>query len=76
MSNNLKYSLLQLMRDKNMNAMLLATKCQVHVQTVYNWAKITKDSELSMPADKMKKLADIFEISMEDMYTKEDLITA
>jgi transposase len=75
MSNNLKYNLLQLMRDKNMNAMQLATKCQVHVQTVYNWAKITKDSDLSMPADKMKKLASIFQISMEEMYN-EDLVTA
>ena len=71
MSNNLKYSLLQLMRDKNMNAMHVATKCQVHVQTVYNWAKITKDSELSMPADKMKILAEIFGVSMNEMYNEE-----
>jgi DNA-binding XRE family transcriptional regulator len=76
MCNKPKYRLLELMKTNSINAMEMATKCQVHIQTVYHWSKIPYDSHLSMPADAMKKVADIFNVSMEDIYTKSDLITA
>ena len=76
MSNLVKYKILPLMKQNKISAMELATKCQVHIQSVYHWSKIPLESNLSMPADQLKKMADIFNISMEEMYTESDLITA
>lgn len=58
------------MKQNKISAMELATKCQVHVQSIYHWAKIPIDSTLSMPADQMKKMANIFGVTMNEMYTE------
>lgn len=71
-----KYRILELMKKHKVSAMKLATKCQVHVGSVYHWGNITIDSHFSMPADQLKKMAKIFEISMDEMYTESKLVTA
>lgn len=76
MCNKPKYRILQLMKANSINAMDMATKCQVHIQTVYHWSKIPYDSHLSMPADAMKKVAYIFNVRMEDIYNEEELVPA
>lgn len=75
MSNKLKYRILVLMQDKKINAMDLASKCQVHVQSVYNWSKIDQNDDYSIPADKLRIMASVFGVQMEEMYSQE-LITA
>ncbi len=75
MSSILKYRILVLMRDKKINAMELASKCQVHVQSVYNWSKIDQKDDYSIPADKLRIMANVFGVQMEEMYSQE-LITA
>lgn len=75
MSNKLKYRILVLMQDKKINAMELASKCQVHVQSVYNWSKIDQNDDYSIPADKLRIMANVFGVQMEEMYSQE-LITA
>lgn len=76
MDNLRKYRILELMKDNGLSAMELATKCQVHIQSVYYWGNISIDSHFSMPADQLKKMAKIFEISMDEMYTESKLVTA
>ena len=71
----LKYRILILMQDKKINAMELASKCQVHVQSVYNWSKIDQNEDYSIPADKLRIMANVFGVQMEEMYTQE-FITA
>ena len=75
MSSMLKYRILILMQDKKINAMELASKCQVHVQSVYNWSKIDQNEDYSIPADKLRIMANVFGVQMEEMYTQE-FITA
>jgi transcriptional regulator with XRE-family HTH domain len=76
MSKKLKYKIIALMKEKNFSAMDVATKCQVHVQSVYNWGNIEINDDSSIPADKLRVMANIFKVSMEDMYTTKELITA
>lgn len=71
----LKYRILDLMDQQKINAMDLATKCQVHVQSIYNWIKIDQNDDYSIPADKLRIMANVFGVQMEEMYTQE-LITA
>jgi hypothetical protein len=76
MSSKLKYRILVLMQDNKINPMELATKCQVHVQSVYNWSKIDQNNVYSIPADKLRIMANVFSVSMEEMYTDQESITA
>lgn len=75
MDNKLKYRLSELMKAQNISAMLLATKCQIHVQSIYNYAEVTINDRRSIPADKLKIMAEIFGVTMEEMYSESnDLI--
>lgn len=69
MNNTYKYRLYELKNANSMSVMDLATKCQVHIRTVYNWMYIRLGSKESIPADNLRKLAEIFGTTMEDMYT-------
>jgi len=71
MSKLLKYKILQLKNEKGISMMDIATKCQVNLKTAYNWANIEKNSEQKMPADELKILAELFGVTMEDMFTED-----
>lgn len=75
MSNILKYRLLELKKNNGDTIRNLATKCQVTEMGMRNWLFMKKSSTASIPSDKLKILADHYGISMEDMYTKEELVT-
>lgn len=75
MSKSFKYKILALMKEQNISHMQLATKCQVHVQSVYKWSKIEQKDEHSIPADKLRIMAGVFGVQMDDLYNQE-LITA
>lgn len=63
------------MKEKNLSAMDVATKCQVHVQSVYNWGNIEINDDSSIPADKLRLMAKLFDKSMEQMYNHELITT-
>lgn len=75
MSKKLKYKIIALMKEKNLSAMDVATKCQVHVQSVYNWGNIEINDDSSIPADKLRLMAMLFDKSMEQMYNYELITT-
>ena len=73
MSNLLKYNLKERIKNNGLTAMDIATKCHVHPQTVYLWTRYIKKNETSIPSDKLRILADLFECSMEDLYNTQIL---
>jgi transcriptional regulator with XRE-family HTH domain len=73
MSKVLKYNLKDRIKNKGLTAMDIATKCQIHPQSVYLWAKLTQNDPSSIPSDKLKILSKIFECSMDDLYNTQIL---
>jgi len=57
------------MRVNKITYMDIATKCQVHLMTVYKWVKIDENDTTSIPSDSLKKIAEIFNVTMEELYT-------
>jgi hypothetical protein len=76
MSKLLKYKILEFKKLHKLTFKVIATKCQVTERNVMNWATMPVSSAGSIPSDKLKILADLFDVSMEEMYSNPDLITA
>jgi hypothetical protein len=76
MSKQLKYKILDLKKDHALTFIKLATICQVTERQIINWCNIPTDHYSSIPSDKLRLLSEYFNISMEEMYTESDLITA
>ena len=76
MSNILKYRILELKNKNGDTIKSLATKCQVTEMGMRLWMYMPISHLGSIPSDKLKIIADHYGISMNEMYTQPDLITA
>jgi hypothetical protein len=76
MSNILKYRILELKKKNGDTIKSLATKCQVTEMGMRLWMYMPISNTGSIPSDKLKIIADHYGISMNEMYTQPDLITA
>jgi len=76
MSNILKYRLLELKKNNKDTIRNLATKCQVTEMGMRKWIFMPINHQGSIPSDKLKILADHFGLTMEELYTESELITA
>lgn len=70
MSYILKYRLKELRKEKGIKMVTLLTLCQVTEMTIRRWEVIAINEDYSIPSDQLKKIADFFGLSMEDMYTE------
>lgn len=68
MSNQIKYRILPFLIAKNITVPEVAKKCRVSRQTVYRWLSIKISDEASIKSDDLKNLADMLDVSMEDLY--------
>ena len=76
MSKILKYRILDLKKKNGDTIKSLATKCQVTEMGMRLWIYMSYSNTGSIPSDKLKIIADHYGISMEEMYTQGELITA
>jgi len=76
MSKQLKYRIVELKEKQKLTYRSIATFCQVTERQVLNWSNIEIEDNISISADKLRMLAKLFHISMEEMYTQGELITA
>lgn len=68
MSKIMKYKILPFLMAKNITVPEVAKKCRVSRQTVYRWLSIKISDEASIKSDDLKNLADMLDVSMEDLY--------
>jgi DNA-binding XRE family transcriptional regulator len=71
----LKYRIKGLRKEKGIRVVTLATKCQVTEKTIREWEIISKNEGKSIPSDMLLIIAKCFDLSMEEMYTENELIT-
>lgn len=64
----MKYKILPFLMAKNITVPEVAKKCRVSRQTVYRWLSIKISDEASIKSDDLKNLADMLDVSMEDLY--------
>ena len=76
MSKQLKYRIVELKEKQKLTFRSIATFCQVTERQVLNWSNIEIEDNISISADKLRMLAKLFHLSMEEMYTQGELITA
>lgn len=60
------------MADKSISQDELCQICQVSRQTMYRWMNILMHQEQSIPADHLRVIASYLEVSMEDLFKKEN----
>lgn len=75
MSYILKYRIKQLRKEKCIRVVTLATKCQVTEKTIRDWEMISKNDGKSIPSDMLMIISKCLDMSMEEMYTENELIT-
>jgi len=75
MSKLLKYKILEYKKLHGLTFKAIATKCQVTERQVITWSNMPIDNSGSIPGDKIKILANLFDVSMEEMHTDYELIT-
>lgn len=68
MSKTHKYKILELKKKYGLTFEEMATFCQVSNPRMQLWAKIKSWEDYSVPADKLRLLAELFGVKMEYMY--------
>lgn len=68
----LKYNIKALLAYKSISVEEISQVCRVSRQTVYRWISILKDQDQSIPADHLRVIASYLEVSMEDLFKKEN----
>jgi hypothetical protein len=76
MNKQLKYRILEFKELNQLTFRSIATFCQVTERQVVNWSQIEIDSHTSIAGDSLRLLSQMFSCPMEELHTKEDLITA
>jgi len=69
MDKSYKYKLLQLIESGKISIKDIQTKCHVSNRTVYYWVNLKEDDQPSIPSDKLKIIAEMAQMSMDDLYT-------
>jgi transcriptional regulator with XRE-family HTH domain len=64
----LKFKIKKLAEQKGLSYPEIGRMTNCHLMTIHNWANLKKGQSQSPPADKLKELADIFQVKMEDLY--------
>lgn len=72
MRKQLKYNLKAIMADKSISQDEICQVCRVSRQTVYRWMNILMDSDQSIPADDLRVIASYLDVTMEDLFKKQD----
>lgn len=68
----LKYRIKGLLADKSIGVDEISQVCRVSRQTMYRWMNILMDSDQSIPADDLRVIASYLEVTMEDLFKKQD----
>lgn len=68
-----KYRILELKKSNFIQYGALAKVTGKNAARIQYWANIPLDSKSSIPSDDLKKIAEYFGLSMDDMYTKAEV---